>query len=138
MATSGAVLGTLMVFYVDATAVSYSTSCSLSITGPGTVDVSNKDSSYWAEKLKLKGYSWTASCDGVFAFDGSGVNIQELHGLFRENTTFTVKMSTGVADDVIFSGSAVATGFSADFPHNDGSTWSFECEGLGRLTALLT
>ena len=138
MTTSGAVNGTLMLFYVDNVAVSYSTSCSINITGPGTIDVSNKDSSYWVQKLKKRGYTWTASVDGVFAFDGSGVDIRELHALFRENTTFTIKMSTEVADDVIFSGSAVASDFSADFPDNDGSTWSFSCEGLGRLDALTT
>jgi len=138
MASSGVISGTLCLLYVDGTAVSYSTSCSLSITGPGTIDVSNKDSSYWMEKLQAKGYSWTMSCDGMFAFDGSGVDIRALHGLLRDNTEFTAKMSTGVAGDVIFSGQATSTGFNADFPYNDASTWSFDLEGLGRLTALTT
>ena len=131
--TSGAILGTLMVFYVDEVAVSYSTGCSISITGPGTVDVSNKDSSYWVQKLKKQGYTWTASVEGVFAFDGSGVDIREVYDLFRGNTTFLLRMSTGVSGDIVFSGQAVASNFSADFPYNDCSTWTFDCEGLGRL-----
>lgn len=138
MASTGVINGTLMLFYIDDTAVSYSTSCSLSITGPGTIDVSNKDSSYWMQKLQAKGYSWTASVDGLFAFDGSGVDIRALHKLLTNNTQFTMKMATGVAGDVIFSGEATPTGFNADFSYNDASTWTFDSEGLGRLTALTT
>jgi predicted secreted protein len=132
MSTTGKIPGTSLLLYVDATAISYSTSCSISIAGAGTFSVSNKDSTNWDEKLKARGYSWTASCDGMATFDGT-LCIDELFELFRTNQTVTVKMSTSDAADRFFSGSAVATSFNMDAPDNEPSTFSVEFEGLGEL-----
>jgi predicted secreted protein len=137
MATTGKILGTDFLLYVGGTAVSWSTSCSLSITGPGTTDVSNKDSNNWLEKLKNKGYGWTMSVDGMATFDGT-INLRDLFDMFRNNETVTVKFSTDDAADKFYSGSAVATSFSLDAPHNDATTFSCEFEGLGGLTFIAT
>ena len=132
MATTGKINGTSLLLYVGGTAVSYTTSCSLSISGPGTIDVSNKDSENWLEKLKAKGYGWTASADGMFTFDGT-LCVDEIFELFRTNQTVTVKISTSDAADRFFSGSAVATSYSMDAGNNDATTFSVEFEGLGEL-----
>ena len=137
MATTGKINGTSLLLYVDGTAVSYSTSCSLSITGAGTINVSNKDSYTWLEKLKAKGYGWTMSCDGMAAFDGT-LNIEEIFELFRSNQTVTLKMSTSDAADRFFSGSATATLFDMDAPQEDATTFSVDFEGLGELAFRVT
>jgi len=138
MATSSVINGTDFLIYVGGVSVSYSTSCSITITGPGTIDTQNKDSNNWIPKLKAKGYSWTASADGMYALDGSGISIRDIFDMFRNNETVTIKMATSDAADAFFSGDAVATSFSADHPHNDASTFSVEFEGLANLTFIRT
>lgn len=138
MATTGVINGTSLLVYVDGTAISYTTSCSINITGPGTFPVSTKDSYEWVQKLKAEGASWTVSADGMFALDGSGVDMRSIFNLFDRNQTVTIKMATSDAADEFFSGSAVATSFSVDAPDNDASTFSVEFEGLGDLTFAVT
>jgi len=137
MATTGKINGTNLLMYVGGVLISWSTSCSLSVSGPGTIDVSNKDSDNWLEKLKAKGYSWTMSVDGMATFDGT-YSIEDLFLLFRNNTTVTIKFSTSDAADRFFSGSAVATSFSLDAPQEDATTFSCEFEGLGILNFVAT
>lgn len=137
MATTGKINGTSLLLYVGNVAVSYSTSCSISITGPGTIDVTNKDSTGWLEKLKAKGYGWTASAEAFATFDGT-LSIEEIFELFRSNQTVTLKMGTSDATDAFFGGSAVATSFTMDAPHEDASTFSVDFEGLGELTFAAT
>ena len=138
MATAGVINGTALLLYIDGTAVSYTTSCSLNISGAGTIDVSNKDSYEWVQKLKARGASWSISADGMYALDGSNINMREIFALFDRNQTVTAKIATSDATDNFFSGSAVATSFSADHPDNDASTFSVELEGLGDLTFAVT
>jgi len=137
MATTGKINGTDFLLYVGGVAVSWSTSCSLSVTGPGTIDVSNKDSDNWLEKLKAKGYSWTMSVDGMATFDGT-YSVEDIFLLFRNNSTVTIKFSTDDAADRFWSGSAVATSFSLDAPQEDATTFSCEFEGLGILNFVAT
>ena len=132
MATTGKINGTDLLLYVDNVAISYSTSCSISITGPGAFSVSNKDSKNWDEKLQARGYSWTASAEAMTTFDGT-LCIDEIFELFRNNQSVTIKMSTDDAADRFFSGSATATSFNMDAPDNEASTFSVEFEGLGEL-----
>ena len=137
MATTGKINGTDFLLYVGGVAVSWSTSCSLSVTGPGTINVSNKDSDNWLEKLKAKGYSWTMSVDGMATFDGT-YSVEDIFLLFRNNSTVTIKFSTDDAADRFWSGSAVATSFSLDAPQEDATTFSCEFEGLGILNFVAT
>ena len=138
MATTGVVNGTSILVYLDGTAISYSTSGSLEITGAGTVDVSNKDSGYWAQKLAAHGTSWSVSCDGMFALDGAGINPREIHGFLQAGTSMVVKVATGDAADFFFTGTAVSTGFSLDAGDNAASTFSCGFEGLGKLSCTVT
>ena len=137
MSTTGKINGSDFLLYVGGVAVSWSTSCSLSVTGPGTIDVSNKDSDNWLEKLKAKGYSWTMSVDGMATFDGT-YSVEDIFLLFRNNSTVTIKFSTDDAADRFWSGSAVATSFSLDAPQEDATTFSCEFEGLGILNFVAT
>ena len=137
MSTTGKINGSDFLLYVAGVAVSWSTSCSLSVTGPGTIDVSNKDSDNWLEKLKAKGYSWTMSVDGMATFDGT-YSVEDIFLLFRNNSTVTIKFSTDDAADRFWSGSAVATSFSLDAPQEDATTFSCEFEGLGILNFVAT
>ena len=136
--TAGVINGSDFLVYVGGTAISYSTSCSLSMTGPGTSTVNHKDSGNWLTKLKKKGASWTISCDGMLALDGAGINLRELYDVLNGNKTVTVKFATSEASNYFFSGSAVITSFSLDAPLEEGGTWSCEFEGLGKPSFDLT
>lgn len=136
--TSGVIAGTDFLVYSDGTAISYSTSCSISITGPGTIPVSTKDSGNWIKKLKKKGYEWTVSADGLLALDGSGIDLREIYNLLRDNSTVVVKFATTGTDDYFFYGDAVATGFNMDAPDNDASTFSCSFEGIDQLRVSTT
>lgn len=137
-ATVGVINGTDLLVYVDDTAISYSTSCSLSITGAGPIDVSNKDSGYWNTKLKGRGVEWTMSCSGMLGFDGAGTSIREIFLVLGDNTTVNLKFATATAGDLIFHGSAQCTGLTMDGPDNEGATFSCDFAGLGRLLAVTT
>lgn len=136
--TSGAILGTNMLLYIDGTALSYSTDCSINVTAPPGVPVSHKDSGVWLVKLAVKGASWTASASGVLAFDGTGVDLRTLFKLISEGTTVNIKMSTDIAGNLLLHGSAVCTGITWDAPDKDGGTFSCEFDGLGRLLDSVT
>ena len=138
MASSGVINGTNILLYADGTAISYSTSASISITGPGAAEVNHKDSGNWMTKLKKVGITWTASMDGMFALDGTGVNVRELYDILNGLTTVTIKMGTSDATDAFFSGSAVCTGYNVDAPVDEGGTFSAEFEGLSKLSFSLT
>lgn len=137
-ATVGVLNGTNLLVYVATSAISYSTSCSLTITGAGTINVNNKDSGYWTAKLKAHGTTWSVSCDGMLGLDGAGTSIRELHDILEAKTTVTVKFASTSADDYFFTGSAVCTSFSADAGDNAAGTFSCEFEGLGVLRCTLT
>jgi len=138
MATTGVINGTDILLYVGNVAISYSRSCSIAISGPGTMEINHKDSGNWMTKLKKKGITWTASADGMFALDGAGINMRELYNVLNGLTTVTIKMGTSDATDAFFSGSAVCTGYNVDAPLDEGGTFSAEFEGLGKLSFSLT
>ncbi len=131
--TSGAILGTNMLIYIDGIALSYSTDCSINVTAPAGVPVTHKDSGVWLVKLAVKGASWTASASGILAFDGAGVDQRALFKLISEGTTVNIKMSTDTAGNLLLHGSAVCTGISWDTPDKEGGTFSCEFDGLDRL-----
>ena len=138
MASSGVINGTDILLYVDGTAISYSTSANINITGPGGAPVNHKDSGNWTTKLKKKGIEWTASMDGMFALDGTDLNIRELYDVLNGLVEVTIKMGTSDVTDAFFSGAAVCTGFNVDAPLDEGGTFSAEFEGLGKLSFSLT
>ena len=138
MATTGVINGTDILLYVGGIAISYSRSCSIAISGPGTMEVNHKDSGNWMTKLKKKGITWTASADGMFAFDGAGISMRELYDVLNGLTSVTIKMSTADAADPLFTGTAVCTGYNVDAPLDEGGTFSAEFEGLGKLSFSLT
>jgi len=136
--TSGVILGTNMLLYVDDTAISYSTDCSISISGPGAAEVNHKDSNNWMVKLKKKGITWTASASGMMAFDGAGTDLRDLFLNLTDLDTVNIKMSTATAGNLLLHGSAVITGFSLEAPNDEGGTFSVEFEGIDRLQASVT
>ena len=136
--TAGVINGTDFLIYLGGVAVSYSNSCSMTISGPGTASVVHKDSGTWAQKLKKKGVTWTASVSGALALDGAGIDMRELFQLLADLTTVNVKMSTNTAGNLLLQGMAVATSVTWDAPDDEFATFSAEFEGLGRLLAAVT
>ncbi len=136
--STGVINGTDIALYVDGTAISYSTSCNITITGPGAAEINHKDSGNWMEKLKKKGITWAANVDGMFALDGAGVSIREIYDVLNGLVTVTIKMATSDVTDPFFSGLAVADGFNVDGPLEEGGTFSASFEGLSKLSFSLT
>ena len=136
--TAGVINGTDILVYVGGVAISYSTSCTLTITGAGAIPVSSKDSGVYLDKLIAKGHSWSVSVSGMGGMDGGDLDLREIYDLFRANASVSIRFSTEVAGNFVWSGDAVATGFSMDAPDNEGSTFSCDFEGLGRLNIFIT
>lgn len=138
MATTGVVNGTDIFVYVDGTAVAYSDSASLSISGPGTIPLSHKDMGTHLEKLQQKGYTWTMSVSGLYAIDSSSKNTKDIFDAIRTNSSVVLKFATETANDRYYTGTAAVTGLSWDAPHNDNSTFSADFEGIDRLISYVT
>jgi len=133
MATTGVVNGNDLLVYVDGTKLYYSTTCSLEMTGAGTINYTSKDTTNWAPKLKAKGHEWTVSCDAMMALDATYGSPNDLFTLMDANTTVSLKFTTNTSGDEYFTGSAVVTAVSLNAGLNEAATLSVTFEGLGDL-----
>ena len=136
-ATTGVVNGTICVLYLGETAISYSTSCSLSLSGT-TIDVTNKDSGYWVQKISGHKNSWTMSVDAFYNMDGAGVTPYELFDPLRDGDLVSLKFTTTNTDDTFFVGNAIVTSLNITAGDSEAATFSAEFEGAGRLLARTT
>lgn len=131
MPSTGYQNGTDIGLYIDGTLISYGTSHDFEVTME-TRDASNKDSAGWAEKREGQ-RSWTASGEFIFAEDAA-YSFDDLFTLVNARTQITVKISTEVAGDLAYSGSAYLTSLSKSAPNEDTVSFSASFEGTGALT----
>ena len=125
--------GNDILVYVDGTKVAYSTSCSLEMTGPGTIPTTNKDTTGWVTKLKSVGAEWSISVDGLveLLYTASHEPLN-FHTLLAANSTVLLRFIGG-SNNSYFSGYAVVTSFSMNAGLNEVATYSASFEGLGTL-----
>lgn len=132
MATTGIVPGTLMAVYVSGTKIALLTTNSFSESRP-TRETANKDSGDWVTRVANRG-SWSASASALYQNSASNGNYHALKALKDAGASVTVMFHTMVSGDYYFTGSALITELSLDFPDNDNSSYSISFEGTGALT----
>jgi len=132
--------GTLMRLTLDGDMVLHTTSCSLSMSA-ATRDTASKDiPAGWAD-AEIGQKSWTASCEGLFTFDGTidggGVRLDPaaIFDLFDAGAKIAFEMLTGTAGDTKWSGNVIFNQNDSTFPNNDNATYSLSFTGAGPLTS---
>tara|TARA_Y100000296_G_scaffold82252_1_gene111087 strand:- start:2586 stop:2996 length:411 start_codon:yes stop_codon:yes gene_type:complete len=132
MATTGKLNGTIMLLYVDGTAISSTTSHSLSYE-MATRDATTKDSQGYEEVLEST-RSWTIDFDGMEAFNDT-YSYEELRSLISQRSQVTLLFSSQVSGDPQWSGAAYLTSVSLEAPLEETATYSGSFKGTGALTA---
>ena len=131
MATTGKFNGTLLNVYIDDTIIGCATSSELSVN-VDLADATCKDDGGWADHIQgLR--DWSVSTDGLVAFDGTN-NIDDLYKLLSGRTSVTLKFTTNVTGDLVFSGSASVASISVSAEMEAAVTYSVEFTGKGVLT----
>lgn len=131
MATTGKQSGTLVALYMGGVKIAHLTSNSDSHTS-ATRDVTTKDSAGWEEVIvSLK--SWEKSADGYFAED-STYGYEDLYDAWAAGTALVVMVSSQVAGDVKYSGSAYITSLQRTAPKEETMTFSVTLKGTGAIT----
>lgn len=131
MATTGKFNGTLLNVYLDNIIIGCATSSELSVN-VDLADATCKDDGGWADHIHgLR--DWSVSTDGLVAFDGTN-NIGDLYTLLSGRTSVTLKFTTNVTGDLVFSGTASVASISVSAEMEAAVTYSVEFTGKGALT----
>jgi len=131
MATTGKFNGTLLNVYIDDTIIGCATSSELSVN-VDLADATCKDDGGWADHIHgLR--DWSVSTDGLVAFDGTN-NIGDLYTLLSGRTSVSLKFTTDVTGDLVFSGTASVASISVSAEMEAAVTYSVEFTGKGALT----
>lgn len=129
--TAGIINGTNILVYTGGTAITHSTSASISFSME-TRDASTKDSQGYREILEGQ-RSFSIECEGMTAFDAAN-GFEELIQAWVARTVLTVKWATANADDNHYQGTGYCTSVSVDSGVEDSSTFSATFEMTGQVT----
>jgi predicted secreted protein len=131
MATTGKFNGTLLNVYLDNVIIGCATSSELSVN-VDLADATCKDDGGWADHIQgLR--DWSVSTDGLVSYDGAN-NIGDLYTLLSGRTSVTLKFTTNVTGDLVFSGTASVASISISAEMEAAVTYSVEFTGKGPLT----
>lgn len=134
MATTGIINGTLMRLFKGSTAIGYATSCQMNITA-AMREILTKDSPAGGFREVLKGQlSGTLSTEALYAGPGDASTNVAFDDLFVDliaGTVLTIKFTTDVVGDNIFTMSAICTSLdlNAGVEENTSYSASFEITG---------
>tara|TARA_R110002153_G_scaffold64943_1_gene174025 strand:- start:105 stop:509 length:405 start_codon:yes stop_codon:yes gene_type:complete len=131
MATTGIINGTDLLVFIGGTAITHSTSASISFSME-TRDASTKDSAGYREILEGQ-RSYTIECEGMTALDAAN-GFEELFAAWVARTVLTVKFGTADATDQFYQGTGYLTSLSMDSGVEDSSTFSASFEMSGTVT----
>jgi predicted secreted protein len=126
----GKINGHNLLVYVGGTAITHSTTCSVTLN-VGEVNMTSKDSLKWASYL-VGARDWSIEASGMVALDAT-YGIEELLALVQSQASSTVKFATSDSGDRFFSGSAYLTSVSLEAPDESPATFSATFEGTGKL-----
>lgn len=140
MATTGPVNGTLISIYKDVSGslkkIANATSHSFDVS-KDMIDVTSKDSA-GAKEFIAGEYGYTLNVEAIFEDDASvGATQQSFKDLATDllaGTLLTIVISTNVAGDEKYTGTAFFTSLSLTAPNNDKATWTGTLQGSGALT----
>jgi hypothetical protein len=135
MATTGIINGTLMRLYKDSTAIGYATSCQMNITATMR-EILTKDSASggWRE-VKKGQLAGTLSTEALYAGPGDSSTNYLFDDLFTDlvsGTGLTIKFTTDVAGDNVFTMTALVTSLdlNAAVEENTSYSASFDVSGV--------
>ena len=131
MATTGIINGTDLLVYVGGTAITHSTSASISFSME-TRDASTKDSDGYREILEGQ-RSFTIEAEAMTALDATE-GFEELFAAWVARTALTIKFGTSDSDDQFYQGTGYCTSLSMDSGVEDSSTFSASFEMTGQVT----
>lgn len=131
MATTGIINGTDLLVYVGGTAITHSTSASISFSME-TRDASTKDSAGYREILEGQ-RSWTIESEGMTALDAAE-GFEELYAAWVARTVLLIKFATDDGTDQFYQGNGYCTSLSVDSGVEDSSTFSASFEMTGQVT----
>lgn len=131
MATTGIINGTDLLVYVGGTAITHSTSASISFSME-TRDASTKDSDGYREILEGQ-RSFTIEAEAMTALDAAQ-GFEELFAAWVARTALTIKFGTADATDQFYQGTGYCTSLSMDSGVEDSSTFSASFEMTGTVT----
>ena len=120
--------------------VAYAQSGTLNVNH-STRDISNKESSGWAEAMEGQ-RNWDISVDGAYAWeDVSGTALTNgaddlLNSYIITRSSFVIRFGNtdGTVDNVYYEGTCWLTSFSVSAPTEDTATYSLSFTGTGALT----
>ena len=117
--------------YLKNVIIGCATSSELSVN-VDLADATCKDDGGWADHIHgLR--DWSVSTDGLVAYDGTN-NIGDLYTLLSGRTSVTLKFTTNVTGDLVFSGTASVASISVSAEMESAVTYSVEFTGKGALT----
>ena len=129
--TPGIINGSIIGIYVGSTKILNGKSISFSIK-MATRDTTNSDTSGY--KTALGGLlSWDMSGDYLFAEDAS-YGFDDIFGLITARAAVTVKISSEVVGDKLYTGSAFITSLDREGSTEENVTFKVSFEGTGALT----
>tara|TARA_R100000388_G_scaffold39921_2_gene30821 strand:+ start:5048 stop:5449 length:402 start_codon:yes stop_codon:yes gene_type:complete len=131
MATTGIINGTDLLVFTGGTAITHSTSASISFSME-TRDASTKDSAGYREILEGQ-RSFTIECEAMTALDATN-GFEELFAAWVARTKLTIKFGTEDSGDQFYQGSGYCTSLSVDSGVEDSSTFSASFEMTGQVT----
>lgn len=131
MATTGIINGTDLLVFTGGTAITHSTSASISFSME-TREASTKDSSGYRALLEGQ-RSFTIECEGMTALDATN-GFEELFAAWVARTALTVKFGTSDAADQFYQGTGYCTSLSVDSGVEDSSSFSATFEMTGQVT----
>jgi len=131
MATTGIINGTDLLVYVGGTAITHSTSASISFSME-TRDASTKDSDGYREILEGQ-RSFTIEAEAMTALDAAE-GFEDLFAAWVARDILTIKFATADSDDQFYQGAGYCTSLSMDSGVEDSSTFSATFEMTGTVT----
>lgn len=136
MATTGVINGTLLRAYNGANAIAKATNCTLSISRE-TRETVHKDNpgSGWRE-VEVGRKTGTLTVEALYGEDGTNNNPDDLFTALDDGTSLTMKVSTEVTGDSLYSFSAYCTSYEINAPVEENSSYSctFEIDGAVTLS----
>jgi hypothetical protein len=131
MPTAGAFNGNLVLLNVGGTPVGCSKDLSWSGTN-GEIDATCKDND-GAEQTLLGQQGSTFNLSGLTVFDAT-YGFDELLAAWKDRTTVTIRITTGVTGDTYVEFSAVITTFNWNNNVNSPSEWDISGKSTGAIT----
>ena len=124
--TAGVISGHVMGLYVGTHLIAAIKGVNLDLA-TNMLDMNNAGTGDF-DTVKPARRNWSASGNGHFMFDQT-YNMAYLFDAWKASTLLVCKFTTGVDDDIHFTGSGYIESLKASFPDHENSTFDFSIKG---------